>query len=152
MKSPTRTLFAVFALPVALLVLTLSAPASASPHLELETQIAALSAAVAEVGNRGDLPLLDTDRDGVPDVLDNCIFTFNTDQRDSNYDGYGNMCDADLDGSLYVDLVDLEVFRKAFFSAEADADFNGDGVVNSIDLGIFRVLFGQPPGPSAVQP
>ncbi len=35
----------------------------------------------------------DTDGDGVPDDSDNCVFTDNTNQADSDSDGVGNVCD-----------------------------------------------------------
>ena len=40
---------------------------------------------------------LDSDGDGVIDGLDNCRLSSNASQNDSNSDGYGNRCDADLD-------------------------------------------------------
>src|SRR5690606_6829295 len=43
-------------------------------------------------------PTDDRDGDGVPDALDNCIRIPNPDQRDTNGDGFGNVCDADVDG------------------------------------------------------
>jgi len=39
------------------------------------------------------IPLEDSDFDGIPDVNDNCPFTFNPDQTDSDQDGIGNLCD-----------------------------------------------------------
>ncbi|MBI1805756.1 MAG: tyrosinase family protein [Ignavibacteria bacterium] len=36
---------------------------------------------------------LDTDRDGVPDVCDNCKTVYNPDQRDSDGDGIGDACE-----------------------------------------------------------
>jgi hypothetical protein len=152
MKTLMTEFTGIFAVPFTICLMAVSGHATEPSQSDFETAISTLSVTVAGATDGGDLPLLDTDRDGVPNVLDNCIDVFNTDQRDSNEDGYGNMCDADLDDSLYVDDVDLEIFRKAFFSGEPDADFNGDGVVNVIDLGIFRVLFSQPPGPSALHP
>lgn len=37
--------------------------------------------------------LPDTDTDGVPDVVDNCPLNANPDQKDSDEDGIGNVCD-----------------------------------------------------------
>jgi hypothetical protein len=71
------------------------------------------------------LPVPDTDGDGIPDDVGNCIDVFNPDQRDTDGDGCGNRCDADL---------------------------NNDGIINFADLAIFRALFGKPPGPSALAP
>ncbi|MEM6638283.1 MAG: proprotein convertase P-domain-containing protein [Pseudomonadota bacterium] len=91
---------------------------------------------------------VDSDGDGVSDDADNCTFVSNADQRDTNGDGFGNACDADLNNDCVVNVVDLGLFRQVFFSSDADADFNGDGVVNVIDLGVMRLGFFSPPGPS----
>ncbi len=91
----------------------------------------------------------DTDGDGIADANDNCTRIANPNQRDSNGDGYGNVCDADLDNNGSVSFADLDLFRSAFGSNNADADFDGNGAVSFGDLDIFRSLFGQPPGPSA---
>ena len=37
----------------------------------------------------------DTDGDGIPDAIDNCPFTPNADQKDSNGNGIGDACDTD---------------------------------------------------------
>jgi subtilisin-like proprotein convertase family protein len=93
----------------------------------------------------------DTDGDGVADDVDNCTLTVNPDQRDTNGDGFGNACDADLNDDCVVNFVDLGLLRSVFFTADADADFNGDGTVNFVDLGLMRLSFFGPPGP-AVEP
>ena len=67
----------------------------------------------------------DSGGDGVRDFVDNCIFAMSPDQRDTDLDGFGNLC---------------------------DPDFNNDGGVNFVDLGIFKSLFGQTPGPSGFAP
>jgi hypothetical protein len=103
----------------------------------------------------GDQP--DTDKDGVPDYVDNCSLVPNPDQLDSDADGYGNACDGDLNGDRLVNSQDLGLFKRAFDPATGDgdlkaaADFNGDGKVNSLDLGLFKKLFGKPPGPSGLK-
>lgn len=38
-------------------------------------------------------PPPDSDRDGIPDTLDNCSFVFNPDHKDTDGDGVGNACD-----------------------------------------------------------
>ena len=98
-------------------------------------------------------PLPDTDSDGIPDEWDNCVSTSNTDQCDTNMDGYGNLCDADVaapnDG--VVGLPDFNLFRADFGSAGAlDTDFNCDNVVGLPDFNIFRSAFGGAPGPSGL--
>ena len=92
----------------------------------------------------------DGDTDGVPDVTDNCLLLPNADQRDTNGDRYGNLCDPDLNDSGIVNFRDLGLFRQAFFTNDPDADFNGDGVVNAIDLGTLQAFFFMPPGPSGL--
>ena len=67
----------------------------------------------------------DFDTDGVRNFLDNCIQDANADQRDSNGDGFGNLCDADL---------------------------NNDGITNVVDLGLMRQRFFTAPGPSGIAP
>lgn len=91
----------------------------------------------------------DSDADQVFDYQDNCTLVENADQRDTDGDGYGNACDADLNNDGTVNFVDLGFLRLSFFTAGPglDADFNGDNVINFIDLGIMRTLFFAPPGP-----
>jgi hypothetical protein len=62
---------------------------------------------------------------GVGDMSDNCTNVANPDQRDNNGDGYGNVCDTDL---------------------------NNNGTTNFSDLAAMRAAFGKPPGPSAFAP
>jgi hypothetical protein len=98
-------------------------------------------------------PEPDTDSDGILDSLDNCIERSNPDQRDTDDDGYGNICDADLNNSGTVDFGDYSLFRSAFGNTtNPDADFDGDGAVNFGDYSIFRAAFGKAPGPSCCVP
>ncbi|CAN5775815.1 hypothetical protein BH24ACT5_BH24ACT5_24830 [soil metagenome] len=94
----------------------------------------------------------DTDADGVADVLDNCTLIANPSQCDTNDDGFGNHCDADLDNNGGVTQSDLGLFRNQFGMTgnDLDADLNCNGGVTQSDLGIFRDLFNKPPGPSQV--
>jgi len=103
----------------------------------------------------------DDDGDGILDATDNCINAANgptipdsggNSQRDTDGDGYGNVCDADLSNDGVVNFADLALFRTSFGSNNPDADFNGDGVVNFADLATMRSGFGKPPGPSGVNP
>jgi hypothetical protein len=84
---------------------------------------------------------VDSDDDGLLDDADNCTNVANADQRDTDGDSIGNICDADLDQDCVVNFVDLGIFRSVFFTDDANADFDGDGTVNFVDLGIFRTLF-----------
>lgn len=99
--------------------------------------------------------LPDRDGDGVSDAADNCVAVPNgplastgRPQRDSNNDGHGNLCDADLNDDGAVNLADLATFRSVFLTGNEDADLDGDGAVNLSDLMRFRSLFLLPPGPS----
>jgi hypothetical protein len=93
---------------------------------------------------------VDTDSDGILDADDNCTLVANADQRDTNGDGYGNVCDADLNNDGLINFVDLGILKSVFFTADPDADLNGDGSVNFIDLGMMKAAFFGVPGPSGV--
>jgi hypothetical protein len=95
---------------------------------------------------------VDTDGDGVADNNDNCTLLANADQRNTNGDAFGNVCDPDLNDDGVVNFVDLGILRGVFFSSDADADFDGDGAVNFLDLGVMRTFFFVPPGPSGLSP
>ncbi len=100
----------------------------------------------------------DTDGDGVDDAVDNCIEVPNGPatypagdpriQRDTDGDGYGNVCDADLNNDGTTNNLDVTLLRAAFGTPGPDADFNGDGAVNNLDVTIQRQYFGKPPGPA----
>ena len=92
------------------------------------------------------------DSDGVGDACDNCTMVANADQRDTDADGFGNICDGDLDNNLQTNLTDFSSVRTAFGTADPDADFNGDGTVNLTDFSLFRGMFGSAPGPSGLNP
>ncbi|MEM9383693.1 MAG: dockerin type I domain-containing protein [Pseudomonadota bacterium] len=93
--------------------------------------------------------ILDSDRDRIDDAVDNCSQVGNADQRDSNGDGFGNVCDPDLNGDLRVNILDLRRLRERWGTDDADADFDGDGVVGAGDLQIMRAFLSGPPGPGA---
>ncbi len=92
----------------------------------------------------------DSDNDGVDDAIDNCLLVANADQRDTNADGFGNLCDGDLNNDCGVNSIDLSIFKPAFFGADGDSDLNGDGVVDFLDLQILKSIFFLPPGPSGL--
>ena len=96
--------------------------------------------------------LADQDGDSIADIKDNCTLVANTNQRDTNGDGYGNACDGDLNNDGIVNAGDLGLFRSVFYTTDPDGDFNGDGIINAGDLGMFRQMFYKPLGPSALVP
>jgi len=95
----------------------------------------------------------------VPVCSDNCIDMPNStlipdaggfSQRDTNGDGYGNLCDADFDGNGVVDPFDFSTLKSHFGSSSApDQDLNGNGVVDPFDFSLLKKSFGQEPGPSS---
>lgn len=94
----------------------------------------------------------DGDGDGILDGADNCLGLVNVSQLDTDGDGYGNHCDADLNQDGVVNFLDLGLFRQRFMSTDPDADLDGSGVVNAADLGLLKFGFFAPPGPSGVAP
>ena len=92
--------------------------------------------------------VIDTDEDGIIDINDNCTIINNPGQRDTDHDGFGNLCDADFDNNGIVSFADLNQFREHFGTSNPDADFDGSGSVSFRDLEIFRNLFSLPPGPA----
>ncbi len=49
--------------------------------------------------------LNDTDKDGVIDMIDNCVDTPNPNQEDADYDGIGDTCDNEIEGEGFFDIV-----------------------------------------------
>ncbi len=103
----------------------------------------------------------DQDGDGIADDADNCILHANGPlipdaggniQRDTDGDGFGNVCDPDFDNNLIVNAADLAYLKSMFFTRDPDADLNGDGVVNAADLAILKTFFFSAPGPSGLVP
>ena len=96
----------------------------------------------------------DTDGDGVNDANDNCTLVYNPDQRDTDGDNYGSLCDGDLNNDGKTNTQDLNLYRQASRTSlgdanyNPDADFNGDGMINTLDLNIYKDLHRKPPGPS----
>jgi hypothetical protein len=95
---------------------------------------------------------VDTDGDSVDDAIDNCTLVANTDQRDSNGDGYGNLCDADFNDNGLVDPTDFSALKAALGTPSPDHDLNGNGIVDPTDFSLAKSLFGTVPGPSGFHP
>ena len=104
------------------------------------------------------LPLVyadvDTDNDGIIDSEDNCVDVYNPDQRDTNQDGYGNICDPDLDNDGDVTSDDGDIVEAAYGLTpespewDSDTDLNGDDIIDMSDVIIWSDMYGEPPGPS----
>jgi hypothetical protein len=93
---------------------------------------------------------------GFPDIIDNCLLVPQTSATfdDTNFDGFGNLCDPDLDDNLLVDGADLLIFGITFGlsapPAGAISDLDVDGVTGIPDALILRSYLGSPPGPSGL--
>ncbi len=97
------------------------------------------------------LVAVDSDEDGVPDEIDNCTNVVNADQRDTNIDGFGNACDADLNNDCVINFQDISAFAGLFLqTGDLDADLNGDQVVNFGDFVVAISNFLGAPGPSGL--
>jgi hypothetical protein len=100
----------------------------------------------------------DTDGDGVFDPVDNCTLVVNASQLDADGDGYGNICDADLNNSGAVTAADYSILRSVIGQpagsspTAASADLNGSGTVTAADYAILRSRIGSVPGPSGLHP
>lgn len=94
----------------------------------------------------------DSDNDGVDDNTDNCTLVSNPAQRDTDADGYGNLCDGDFNNDGQINFVDLGTMKSVFFTNDPHADLDGDGFVNFIDLGILKSAFFGIPGPTGAHP
>ncbi|MBN8280761.1 MAG: thrombospondin type 3 repeat-containing protein [Gammaproteobacteria bacterium] len=100
-------------------------------------------------------PQVDTDGDTVIDALDNCRLVANTNQADSNGDGYGNRCDGDLNNNGSTNAQDTVLFRAQLGQPSVAptynaADINANGAVNAQDTTLYRGLLGGAPGPSGI--
>jgi N-acetylneuraminic acid mutarotase len=88
--------------------------------------------------------LSDADGDVIPDADDNCRLTYNPGQQDTDEDGYGNICDCDMDNDNVVGPSDFGLFKSAWFSTPGDPDWNPDadfdvnGAIGPSDFGIFK--------------
>ncbi|MFK8029883.1 MAG: FG-GAP-like repeat-containing protein [Gammaproteobacteria bacterium] len=90
---------------------------------------------------------IDSDGDGVMDDSDNCREVANPNQIDADADGFGNVCDTDLNNDLVTNFVDISLFSAQFLSSDPVADFNSDGAVNFLDAAVLTDYFLLPPGP-----
>ncbi|HVH07594.1 MAG TPA: TIGR03790 family protein [Myxococcota bacterium] len=101
----------------------------------------------------------DQDGDGVPDATDVCRDLPNPDQRDTDGDGFGNLCDADVDNDGRITTSwgradrpgDIERIALAAqnFAYDANYDLDGDGKVTKRDVSLAQVSAFLRPGPGA---
>ena len=103
-------------------------------------------------------PPPDADSDGIVDSADNCTLVANPSQLDADNDGYGNLCDGDINNSGAVTSADYGLMRTVLGepassgSLAAAADMNGSGTVTTADVGMLRLRLGTPVGPSGLHP
>ncbi|ATG91951.1 dockerin type I domain-containing protein [Methylomonas koyamae] len=97
-------------------------------------------------------PPPDSDGDGVADHLDNCKLVANANQRDTDTDGYGNICDPDFNQNSVVDPTDFSRLKAKLGTASQLEDLNGNGMVDPNDFSILKSYLGKPPGPSGLRP
>ena len=80
----------------------------------------------------------------------------NVDQRDTDDDGFGNVCDCDFDNNGTCTITDFNVFLPDFTSATdsgTGTDMDGDGSVGIADFNLFLPGFqAGAPGPSGLAP
>lgn len=104
---------------------------------------------VPDGGSHEVVLMSEPDGDKIANDIDNCPCAYNPNQDDTDEDGFGNACDADLNNDGVVGLPDFGLFKIAFGSRPGDgnwnedADFNMDGVVGLPDFGIFKKSFGR---------
>lgn len=98
-----------------------------------ETNPVRLAAAITETPAASAIPdivptatPLDSDGDGIPDAIDNCILTINPDQADMDEDRTGDLCDSDSDGDQIENAVDNCPDIANAMQQDADEDGAGD--------------------------
>jgi len=102
----------------------------------------------------------DSDGDGVPDDYDNCVNIANgplastggcDSQEDYNTNGYGQVCDADLNEDGGTGLDDMGILLNSLGGGATNiADLNCDGGVGLDDMGDLLNKLGTTPGASGL--
>mgnify|MGYP000249861038 CR=1 FL=1 len=65
---------------------------------------------------------LDSDNDGIVNSLDNCASIANKNQKDSDLDGLGDVCDDDFDNDGILNHVDKCAYNKETYNGYQDSD------------------------------
>lgn len=95
---------------------------------------------VAPLAAAAQLPDADSDNDGIPDEIDNCVLVPNAPPADcdTDQDGYGNACDGDFDNNGVVNSYDFADYFAPDYKAALDSGWGTDmdcgGTVGSSDF------------------
>lgn len=93
---------------------------------------------------------VDSDLDGVDNVLDNCTNVANPNQVDADGDGCGNACDGDYDNSGLSSIGDFNTFKLCFTRTVGtpggpaadptcvESDMDGSGAMTIGDFNLFK--------------
>ena len=108
------------------------------------------STVIAGAEFAGTVIVPDTDGDGVADNLDNCKLVANANQRNTDSDRFGNICDPDFNQNNIVDPADVSSLKAKLGQVSANHDLNGNGIVDPADMSILKTYLGKAPGPSGL--
>jgi hypothetical protein len=85
----------------------------------------------------------DNDTDGICDTVDNCVDDVNPAQRDDDLDGYGNICDTDLNQDCVAGGADIGLVGQYWLAAPPwVANPAGNGTTGAFDINEDNVVGG----------